>query len=684
MFKFVDRLLPGSLRSGEVEALRRARLVALGVLIANLASVGAIVLAYAIGHPEVVPTLLLTLVAHSAVLVVLWLTRSPAAAAHFLAAVVMFEVMWDHGPDNGFAAMALIALPIGVTVLAGTRAGMAWTLIGMAYAGYVGPYVIRPDVLSPDFGLGVALMILVLGCCALVVELTRVAAVRETELARRRLAEHEDRMVHFAEAAFPGIVVTHRAAVTYASPGVAGLVGYSPEELCSMDLREIIDPEAMQGAKAVAADVVAGTTGHFRGELRLRTREGPWVWVEAYGFRNVEEVSGQRWIFGARDVSDEIAAREQLERAQRLESVGTLAAGVSHDFNNLLTVINGFADLMPEGGDKQGIQSAVDQASQLTRQLMAFARPESGDAQSSDLVATVRRMQAMVDSLAGEQIDAEVSAPAAALSVPLDATRLGQVLLNLVANARDAMPGGGQLSVDVQAATLDRASASSLGVQPGAYAVLSVRDNGLGMSDEVRRRAFDPFYTTKAQGSGLGLSSTYRIALGIGGTVDLRSAPGVGSDVSVYLPLVEADTAIESNGPKADEPEVGSRRVLFVEDYDLLRQMCTAMLERHGCEVQACPDADAALALFDASAPPDLVISDVVMPGLRGTALVDALRQQSPTLPALLISGYADEDLQEWASERAGVDVLMKPFSYAELTTKVDRLIASREQASRL
>jgi two-component system, cell cycle sensor histidine kinase and response regulator CckA len=375
---------------------------------------------------------------------------------------------------------------------------------------------------------------------------------------------------------------------------------------------------------------------------------------------------------------------EQLRQAQKMEAIGRLAGGVAHDFNNLLTAIVGYADLIMERLDPQEqtaremgeIRKAADSAASLTRQLLAFSRKQFLNPTVLDLNETVSGLLQMLPRLIGEHIQTAVVLAKALARVKADASQIEQVLINLVLNARDAMPLGGDLVIETSNVTLDpdRIAKENLSVSAGPYVMLSVQDTGTGMDAETRARAFEPFFTTKpkGKGTGLGLATVYGIVEQSGGAVSLSSAPGRGTAVRIYLP---STTAAQDAPPKADVVQLresgGAETVLLVEDNDSVRALAVKALRRRGYTVVEARNAEEAIDWSQTSGVrPDLLVTDVIMPGLSGPNLAARLLQQNPHLRVLFMSGYTDNETGIHGASW-GVPLLQKPFTPAKLAERV-------------
>ena len=375
------------------------------------------------------------------------------------------------------------------------------------------------------------------------------------------------------------------------------------------------------------------------------------------------------------DVTKEQLLESQLRQSQKLEALGQLAGGVAHDFNNVLAAIDGFAQLLhedmapddPRRQDVDEIIKAAERATRITRQLLAFSRHQAPTAKRLDLVDVVHELSRMLRALLPATIALQVSPQAGSspIEVLADRSQLDQVILNLTVNARDAMPTGGTLNIDVRTGSTPVAAHT---------AVLEVRDTGVGMTPDVLAHVFEPFFTTKepGRGTGLGLATVYGIVRQHLGAIEIASVPGQGTTVTVRLPLAapEKETVVEAATPV--ERDQGGR-VLIVEDETHVREVTTRLLQRAGYEVLTAPDAETALGVLAASGPFDLVLTDSAMPGMRGEDLAIEIQRAQPGLPVLLMSGYTDMERSPTSSAVAGF--LQKPFAIPVLLAEVRRAI---------
>jgi two-component system cell cycle sensor histidine kinase/response regulator CckA len=382
---------------------------------------------------------------------------------------------------------------------------------------------------------------------------------------------------------------------------------------------------------------------------------------------------------------------DQLRHAQKMEGIGRLAGGVAHDFNNLLTAIVGFTDLILEripridrtADDVREIRKAADRATALTRQLLAFSRKQFLNPTVLDINETVSGLIQMLPRVIGEHIQTITRLAPQLPPVWADSSQMDQVLVNLVLNARDAMPAGGQLTIETAAVELDedRLRAERLTGQPGKYVMLAVTDTGTGMDAATRARAFEPFFTTKptGQGTGLGLATVYGIIDQSGGGIALDTAPGQGTAVRIFLPVT---SVTKKDGRRRDAPAMivrgGSESLLLVEDNDSVRQVTAEALRRRGYTVHEARHGEEALEWATTSrAKFDLLVTDVVMPGLSGPNLAARLLRIFPNLKVLYISGYTEDATAVQGNFWGGVPLLQKPFTPAQLAERVRMALKS-------
>jgi PAS domain S-box-containing protein len=459
-----------------------------------------------------------------------------------------------------------------------------------------------------------------------------------------------------------------------------------------------IHPEDRQRTVAVLAAAQA-RTGRYELECRVERSDGRYAWLRVLMHPLITE-DGERRLRGVMIDRSEHEAHEErrrkLERqlmdASRLEALGKLAGGVAHDFNNLLAAILGHTELLLLEPDldptvREGaevIQSAAKKGSALTEQLLGFARQSSIACESVDLETVAEEVIALLVRTLDKRIELCRQYEAPGVRVRADAQRLGQVLLNLAVNARDAMPDGGTLTVGTRVVTHDpEACRERPELMPGRYAQLSVQDTGVGIGQDVLPRVFEPFFTTKpsGKGTGMGLASSYGIVRSHGGFFTVDSTPGAGTTFTVHLLVAEASRQLvqDERAPSGGHERIrtGSGRVLLVDDEDAVRRVGAKVLENLGYEVlTACDGEEAQRVFIESKGELDLVILDMVMPRVDGRACLRALRRIDPEVRAIICTGYAESEAVADVLADGVWGVVQKPYSVAELSDAVAAALA--------
>jgi len=431
---------------------------------------------------------------------------------------------------------------------------------------------------------------------------------------------------------------------------------------------------------------VAARTVREREDFRVRlpARTGDEIGTLTDAFHRMLTALEQREAALRRANEEQRHLQEQLIQAQKMESIGRLAGGIAHDFNNLLTVIVGSTDLaraqLPEEDQLQplleNVRQATTQASNLTNQLLAFARRQIIEPRIVDLNHLVADAEKMLRTLIGDDVELVAIPQPELWPVRADPHQMMQVLVNLAVNARDAMPGGGRLEIETRDVELKSRPGREGSPAPGGYVRLTVRDTGEGMDEEVRQRVFEPFYTTKGkgEGTGLGLSIVYGIVHGAGGHIELESKEGAGSTFHLHFPHAEKapPPAPTPEEPAAEPMARGEETILLVEDESGARTAVARILEHLGYRVLTAGDAAEAIEIFEGrDRPPDLLLTDVVMPGRSGVELAEDLHRRDPELGILFMSGYTDRHTGvRLVSERRAA-FLAKPFPNQLLARKV-------------
>lgn len=516
------------------------------------------------------------------------------------------------------------------------------------------------------------------------------ASVIERQRALATVAERERRL-RFITGSMLDIVsqVGPDGRIEYISPSVTRLLGYRPDDLVGRLGLELVHPDDADPLLASVRAASATGASSCRVEYRYRHADRRYIWFES-AVRIVRDGAGALagTVFTSRDITERKQIEEQLREAQKLESVGRLAAGVAHDFNNLLTPIMGYSDLLryqlrglPDlRGMVEEIARAAERARDLVRQLLAFSRKQLLDLRNVDLRQVVSGVEKLLRRALREDIQVAIAASPEPCQVRADVGQLEQVIMNLAVNAQDAMPNGGSLRIRTEVVDLDAPfCARHAELRPGRHALLSVADSGHGMDAEVRSHVFEPFFTTKevGKGTGLGLATVHGIVKQHGGAIVLESAPGRGATFDVYLPVVEPSLA----GPRKETPlsTLSYRRtetVAVVEDDDLVRDLVVRVLEHLGCTVLAARTGEACLELLGRhEGQLHLLLTDVVVPGMGGRELSERVASAFPGIKVVFMSGHTRDLVARHGILEDDLSFLQKPFSVAALVAKLTEVL---------
>ena len=463
------------------------------------------------------------------------------------------------------------------------------------------------------------------------------------------------------------------------------LFGFTPDEFKSMTLADLHTPAEMECFEQALArdDFQSAELCGWKG----RTKSGETLDLEL----KIHSVKNRRrpaLIVIPLDVRERLDLEQQIQQARKMEAVGMLAGGIAHDFNNLLTIISGYTQMLLAGrtldeGDRPALEQilkASDRAADLTGQLLNFSRRHNTPPKVLSLNAVVSGMSKMVRRLIGDNVDLRMQLRDEAGMVRVDTGKAEQIILNLVVNARDALSKGGKLTITTRREDVDAEAAAGLRLRPGRYAVLSVNDTGSGMEPKVRERVFEPFFTTKEQGTGLGLSTVYGIVKQANGTIRVWSEKGVGTSIDVYFPRLDEEAPVEALAESAPAA-TGKETVLIVEDEEAVRRLMSAALEQHGYRVLIAADGVEALKLIASHAGPlDLLVTDLLMPGMNGNELARKVKDRLPGLEVLCISGYAEELRQSGEIDENAF--LQKPFTPQALLRKVRDMLDRHDRRS--
>jgi PAS domain S-box-containing protein len=505
------------------------------------------------------------------------------------------------------------------------------------------------------------------------------------------------------------VAVAGDGAITMANAQAVHLYGYTAPELIGRQMKTLL-PEEWRSSMATETD---GNLVDRRSRPAHREIKSAGLRRDGTSFPTEVRLSwlptgqGTLVVAAIRDVSERLAMeaegerlraaaekerlQQRLQQSVRLESLGQLVGGVAHDFNNLLNLIAGYSDFTAEQlgalaqederihpvlADVEQVRAAAQQAIRVTRQLLTFSKSGVAKREVLDMNEVVNSSGELLRRSLGEQINLVISAEPELWRVEADRGQLEQVLVNVALNARDAMPGGGRLTIETGNTEVDAAYAAQRpGLEPGRYSRLAVSDTGTGMDAATLERVYEPFFSTKerGRGTGLGLATVYGIVTGLGGTIVIYSEEGLGTTVSVLLPVTDevAAAAAELDLPRQDLRGHGET-VLLVEDEEGLRTMATRILARNGYQVCAAENgADAVRRAADPACPVDLLITDMVMPGMLGIEVMTRVRANRPQLPVLFISGYAQQVLDFHGIPAREHDILQKPFAEAALLSRV-------------
>jgi PAS domain S-box-containing protein len=459
------------------------------------------------------------------------------------------------------------------------------------------------------------------------------------------------------------------------------ILGWNADELTGRSLFDLFHPDRPAGDLITAADQPGDR------EERVRRKDGQFVWVRLT-ISPVRTRSGepQHLIVILEDVSERRQLEERLRESEKLEAIGRLAGGVAHDFNNLLTAIIGYAQLVadsldpddPKAEDVAEIIKAAERSAALTGQLLAFSRKQVLIPAIIDVNTLVRDTSVLLRRVIGEHIDLVTRLTPDLEPVSADRTQLEQIVINLAANARDAMPSGGRLTIETSNTTIDAADFTDRASDRGRYVMLAVSDTGMGMDAETKLRVFEPFFTTKEQGrgTGLGLATVYGIVKQSGGFIGVHSEPQQGATFKVYLPAVPAGKPAATQRETKHSQKTGNATILVVEDERAVRTMTRLILERAGYHVVEAAAPDEAREVFQSRASNiDLMISDVVMPGAHGPALFKQLVADHPSLRVLYMSGYTDDEVIRAGRLEGGENFMEKPFTSQRLLERVREIL---------
>ncbi len=516
------------------------------------------------------------------------------------------------------------------------------------------------------------------------------------------LKESEERLRMAVTAANQGLydfnIKTGEATV---SPEYATMLGYDPAEFQESYAGWIdrMHPDDRDRVTGTYRSYIRGDILSYEAEYRQRTRSGDYKWILSLGKIVAWDAEGNplRMLGTHKDITErKLAAAEkerlesQLRQAQKMESVGRLAGGVAHDFNNMLSVILGYAELtkskLPDGHPLVNYLSEIEKAGiysrDITRQLLTFSRKQIIEPMLVNLNDRITGTKKTLARLIGEDIDLRFYPKTDLDMVRIDVSQFDQILMNLAVNSRDALPDGGKLTIETSHVTLDEAYCRKhLGFILGDYVMLAVSDNGTGMDRETLSHLFEPFYTTKevGKGTGLGLATVYGIVKQNNGFINVYSEPGQGTSFKIYFPRISEEEKEESGKARKPEVTTGTGTILLVEDDAMVRGMTAEILEEIGYTVLIADNPRKALLLCEnRDTCIDLLITDVVMPDMKGTELRDRIESLRPGTKVLFMSGYTTNSIVHHGVLEEGVNFIQKPFTIQDLAAKVRHVIGDK------
>ncbi len=510
-----------------------------------------------------------------------------------------------------------------------------------------------------------------------------------TDITERRRAEEEGRKLSQALEQSPALVLITdlQGSIEYVNPKFTEVTGYTLDEVRGRNPSILKSGETSPEVYRELWETIR-SGGEWHGELRNRKKDGTLFWERAV-IAPIRDPRGRFTHFLA--VKEDITAQKALEaqflQAQKMETVGRLAGGVAHDFNNMLTVILGLGQMILDRldpanelrADLEEVLEAARRSAELTRQLLGFARKQTTSPRVLDLNDTVASLLRMLRRLIGEEIQLAWRPGRHLWPVRADPAQIDQILANLSVNARDAIAGGGNLTIETENVVFDEAYCEAhAGSVPGEYVLLTVSDDGCGMDREILDHAFEPFFTTKetGKGTGLGLATVYGIVKQNGGFITIYSEPGWGTSVNVYLPRSRAAGETSSAPGARREPAGGDETVLLVDDEEAILRIGRKVLERFGYHVLAARSRDEALALVDGHVGPiHLLLTDVVMPETTGRELWESIEALRPAIKLLFMSGHSADIIGRQGMIEEGVQFLQKPFSIRTLAAKVREVL---------
>jgi len=521
----------------------------------------------------------------------------------------------------------------------------------------------------------------------------RRAVVMHFDITRRVLADErarelQTRLERIIDHANVGILVERDGRPLLANPELARMLGYpSADAVMALDTSLLLFAEDERDRLAgFGAARLAGRQAPGAYRVRGRRQSGVEIMLEARAFI-VRWGDSDAICTMVHDITEQLENEEKIRQSQKLQAIGQLTGGIAHDFNNLLTVVMGNAEILEDMTDAdlrvrkigQITRRAAENGAELTRRLLAFARKQPLDPRPTDINLLITGMDTLLRRTLGAPIAIEFVRATGLWPALIDPSQLENAVLNICLNARDAMPEGGKLTLELANVHLDRSYADwNDDVEPGHYVLIAISDNGLGIPEDLISRVIEPFFTTKktGEGTGLGLSMVYGFVKQSGGHLKLYSEPGHGTTVKIYLPRAPLDGSTMTPDQTGDQASQGTETILVVEDDDAVRQYVTTQLETLGYRAISASNGADALALLKSGVAADMLFTDIVLPGgMNGRQLADAAHAIQPDLPVLFTSGYTENAVIHHGRLDPGVELLNKPYRRQELARKVRKVL---------
>ncbi len=526
--------------------------------------------------------------------------------------------------------------------------------------------------------------------------------ITERKRARKELEESENRFRAAVEnAPSPVVIFNEKGEILIVNRSFERLTGHTKEDFGTIwewVKASVVDDEIREHIKEGIKDLFRERrTSLYIPEVEVLCRKGrvKRLWTLTVSLISSKKDNRLAMLIG-RDITDFKILERNLIHTQKMEAIGRLAGGIAHDFNNLLNAILGFCELaimeLPEDSPVmeylQQIKEAGNRAAELARGLLAFSKRSALKTGPLNLNETIRRMEKILRRIIGEDIEFELKLEEPLDTIKADPVQMESAIVNLVVNAKDAMPHGGKLIISTRKVHLDRPKPTLYGeIPPGDYILLSVSDTGIGMDEYVKRRIFEPYFTTKedkSESAGLGLAAVYATIVQCGGFVDVESKKGEGTTFYIYLPVSRGEGEREKKARRAAAFRKGrGEKIMVVEDEELVRELLVQVLSKSGYEVfSASTPEEAERMVSKENCRIDLLISDVILPGCSGIALAERLRKICPGLKVLFISGYTGEYISKKESLKGDIQILHKPITASQLLEKISELLQQKESSS--